>query len=102
MEAFAITGTIVDCPKDDSWDLRIATDGLLVINEKGTIVFRGTISDLTEVKEKFSVSKVITLQNKNEFLLPGFIDSHIHASQYPNAGSVMTVVEFLSVSGEIQ
>ena len=96
MEAFAITGTIVDCPEDDSWDLRIATDGLLVINEKGTIVFRGKISDLTEVKEKFSVSKVITLQNKNEFLLPGFIDSHIHASQYPNAGSVVTVVEFLS------
>ena len=26
------------------------------------------------------------MQNKNEFLLPGFVDSHIHASQFPNAG----------------
>ena len=26
------------------------------------------------------------LQNKGEFLLPGFIDSHIHASQFPNCG----------------
>lgn len=23
----------------------------------------------------------------NEFLMPGLIDSHIHASQYPNAGT---------------
>ena len=87
MEAFAVTGTIVDCPKDNTWELRIVTEGLLVIDDQGTIVFRGEVNDLTEeVKEKFGVTKVIELQNKNEFLLPGFIDSHIHASQYPNAG----------------
>ena len=79
-------GTIVDCPKDNSWELRIITDGLLAVDYKGTIVFRGQISDLAQVKEKFSVTKVIELQNKNEFLLPGFVDSHIHASQFPNAG----------------
>ena len=86
MEAFAVIGTIVDCPKDNSWELRIITDGLLAVDYKGTIVFRGQISDLTQVKEKFSVTKVIELQNKNEFLFPGFVDSHIHASQFPNAG----------------
>ena len=86
MEAFAVIGTIVDCPKDNSWELRIITDGLLAVDTKGTIVFRGQISDLAQVKEKFSVTKVIELQNKNEFLLPGFVDSHIHASQFPNAG----------------
>ena len=67
-----MTGTIVDCPKDNTWDLRIVTDGLLVIDAKGTIVFRGEVNDLTEkIKEKFDVTKVIELQNKNEFLLPG-------------------------------
>ena len=29
---------------------------------------------------------IVTLENKDEFLLPGFIDSHIHAAQFPNAG----------------
>ena len=58
MESFAVIGTIVDCPKDNSWELRIVTDGLLAIDYKGTIVFRGIISDLEEVKEKFSVTKV--------------------------------------------
>ena len=29
---------------------------------------------------------IVTLENEDEFLLPGFIDSHIHAAQFPNAG----------------
>ena len=32
-------------------------------------------------------SNIIVLDNKDEFLLPGLIDSHIHASQFPNAGT---------------
>ena len=86
MEPFAITGMIVDCPSDDSWNLRIIKQGLLVINSQGTIVHRGVMRDLSEVKEKFSVTEVIALAENNEFLLPGFIDTHIHASQYPNCG----------------
>ena len=30
---------------------------------------------------------IVILDSKDEFLLPGFIDSHIHASQFPNAGT---------------
>ena len=33
-----------------------------------------------------SMSINIIPQNNDEFLLPGFIDAHIHASQYPNCG----------------
>ena len=86
MEPFAVIGMIVDCPTDDSWDLRIIEQGLLVVNSQGTIVHRGVVSDLSEVKEKFSVTEVTALEENNEFLLPGFIDTHIHASQYPNCG----------------
>ena len=87
MEPFAVIGTIVDCHADNSWDeLRILENGLLAVNEKGVIVHRGQAQDLAEVKEKFDITKVIELQAKNEFLLPGFIDSHVHASQYPNCG----------------
>ncbi len=87
MEPFVITGTIVDCPEDGSWkELRILTDGALVVDGKGQIVHRGSKSELEDLKNKFGVEKIIELENKNEFLLPGFIDSHIHASQYPNCG----------------
>ena len=85
MEPFAVIGTIVDC-QDENWSLRILEQGLLVIDHKGVIVYRGEARNLHEVKEKFNVAKVIELQDKNEFLLPGFIDSHVHASQYPNNG----------------
>jgi guanine deaminase len=87
MQPFAVTGTIVDCPPDYSWNqLRIIERGLLVVDGQGTIVHRGAESDLNEAKEKFDVTEVIELQENNEFLLPGFIDTHIHAPQYPNCG----------------
>ena len=31
-------------------------------------------------------SEIVHLENKNEFLMPGLIDTHIHASQFPNNG----------------
>ena len=40
---------------------------------------------------------IITLENKDEFLLPGFIDSHIHAAQFPNAGKKY----LLSIAGRV-
>ena len=86
MEPFAIIGTIVDCINDYDWNLRIEKQGLLVIDHQGKIVYKGKSQDLSEAKNKFNIESVIELENKNEFLLPGFIDSHIHASQYPNAG----------------
>ena len=36
---------------------------------------------------------IIILDSKDEFLLPGFIDSHIHASQFPNAGTKLLSME---------
>ena len=35
---------------------------------------------------------IIILDNKDEFLLPGLIDSHIHASQLPNAGMLFAKI----------
>ena len=40
---------------------------------------------------------IVTLENKDEFLLPGFIDSHIHAAQFPNAG----MKYLLSIAGRV-
>ena len=57
MEPFAIIGTIVDCINDQDWTLRIEENGLLVVNDQGKIVFRGTASsqNIAEAKNKFNV-----------------------------------------------
>ena len=40
---------------------------------------------------------IVVLEDKDEFLLPGFIDSHIHAAQFPNAGKKY----LLSIAGRV-
>ncbi|KAJ5770937.1 uncharacterized protein N7511_002988, partial [Penicillium nucicola] len=43
-------------------------------------------SDLNGQESKVKVKLVTASEEKNEFFFPGFIDTHIHAPQYPNAG----------------
>jgi guanine deaminase len=47
----------------------------------------GDAADLHTAKKKFNFARedLITL-GKTQLLLPGLIDTHIHAPQYPNAG----------------
>lgn len=85
MSSKLIIGTIVDSNAD--WSLRIRENHCLVVNHNGTIVAEGPLSSqaLQQWKEKYSVTEVVEL-DREEFVLPGFIDSHIHASQLPNCG----------------
>lgn len=46
----------------------------------------GNASDLDKALEKFTPAPEITRLKKSQLLTPGFIDTHIHAVQYPNAG----------------
>ncbi|OQD80284.1 hypothetical protein PENANT_c037G04375 [Penicillium antarcticum] len=43
-------------------------------------------SDLNGQESKITVKIVTASEERNEFFFPGFIDTHIHAPQYPNAG----------------
>ncbi|XP_040574816.1 guanine deaminase [Lepeophtheirus salmonis] len=86
-EHYGIRGTIIDVSDDRK--LRIRENYLLVIESRsGSIVEcqRATSDAIKSAKEKYSIEKVIELDSRNEFLLPGFIDTHIHASQFPNNG----------------
>ena len=51
-ETFAVIATVVDSQSD--WSLRIEENCLLVVNQSGSIVFRGQATDqnLADVKEK--------------------------------------------------
>ena len=48
-ESMAVTGPIVDCYDDVSWDqLRVEEDGLLIVDSHGTIVQRGQAHELAD------------------------------------------------------
>ncbi|XP_060568236.1 guanine deaminase-like [Ruditapes philippinarum] len=55
--------------------------------KQGKIVFLDDVERLQERLSEFGIKEnnVIKLEHK-EFVMPGFIDTHIHAPQYPNAG----------------
>ncbi|KAL2121416.1 hypothetical protein VTJ04DRAFT_5443 [Mycothermus thermophilus] len=65
----------------------------LCVDESGTIVAIETDCDEAKAKETIFPTlgwaeedvEVVRAED-NQFFIPGFIDTHIHASQYPNAG----------------
>ncbi len=70
--------------------LRLDPDGLLVVSSDGRILKRGSaLIDLRDSLEEFSIdaeSDLVRLSEKDEFLMPGLIDAHTHAPQFPNCG----------------
>jgi guanine deaminase len=46
-----------------------------------------TANNVADIQEKYSITDDFVYHlGDGEFVMPGFIDTHIHASQYPNAG----------------
>ncbi|KAL1301750.1 hypothetical protein AAFC00_005952 [Neodothiora populina] len=68
-------------------ELDICVDGAIGVDESGKIAFveRDVPTDYEPSKEGWSGAEIIRIGD-NGFFFPGFIDTHIHASQYPNAG----------------
>ncbi|CCH41824.1 putative guanine deaminase [Wickerhamomyces ciferrii] len=79
-------GTFIHTPKLGS--LQVFTDTGFVVDKNGVIdnIYENTsveeiLNKETNIEETFDISK-----NSNSFFFPGFIDTHIHAPQYPNNG----------------
>lgn len=69
--------------------LDIITQGAIGVDDSGKIVFvERDVESLSGVFSKFPEWKGVRIVRTPEggFFFPGFIDTHIHASQYPNAG----------------
>jgi len=77
-----IVGLLVDCRSD--WTLRLE-EGLLVV-EGERIVARHQANKEAEVLADLGDKVTVLRLKSTQFLLPGLIDTHIHASQFPNAG----------------
>ncbi|KAF2398371.1 guanine deaminase [Trichodelitschia bisporula] len=86
LERTIYVGSFVHCKTLQELD--ICDEGAIGVDETGTIAFveRG-VKDVAKVQERhgWGVCKVVRI-GSTSFFFPGFIDTHIHASQYPNAG----------------
>ncbi|XP_058811663.1 guanine deaminase [Topomyia yanbarensis] len=74
-------GQIIHSTSFDS--LELLTDGFVAV-KNGKITAIGAKSEYESLPEKESYEKVELTES--QFLLPGFIDCHIHAPQVPNIG----------------
>ncbi|KAI9933492.1 hypothetical protein ASPWEDRAFT_30338 [Aspergillus wentii DTO 134E9] len=67
--------------KGFDWNVRDEGDLQALIEKKEWVLDNGE-----NKKSISSVKVIIAREDQNEFFFPGFIDTHIHASQYPNSG----------------
>lgn len=67
--------------KGTDWTIITDRDLRVLLKEKGWIP-----EDAPRYKSGTRVSIVRAREEQNEFFFPGFIDTHIHAPQYPNNG----------------
>lgn len=102
MAPLVLLGTLIDAPT--RFELRIRRNHLIFINKDGEIVGIEDISQDVDSKEKLDthvksfISKYSNNNNngiqpqflklgKSQFIIPGFIDTHVHAPQYPFTGT---------------
>jgi guanine deaminase len=80
-------GRFISTPTPD--DLLIQTGAVLVSSTDGHGTIEKvdwTVNGASDASSKFGEEVPVVTTGENDFFFPGFIDSHIHASQYPNAG----------------
>ncbi|XP_051923411.1 guanine deaminase [Hippocampus zosterae] len=70
--------------------VKVLEDALLGVDADGKIAFIGESKELDRLSKEFafSPSSVIQLE-KHEFLMPGMVDTHIHAPQYSYIGTAL-------------
>lgn len=82
-------GRVVHCLEDTT--LEILEDHLIGVDEQGLIVLsRPAKADIIEQAIAHGI-QYIHPENKHAFLLPGFVDTHLHAPQYLYAGTALDV-----------
>ncbi|KAI9861923.1 MAG: hypothetical protein M1813_004992 [Trichoglossum hirsutum] len=91
-------GTFIHC--GTLRELDICENGAIGVDEHGKIAFverdAGNVDSVTAAHGWGDAHTVRT--SSSQFFFPGFIDTHIHASQYPNAGifGQSTLLEWLN------
>jgi len=72
-------------------DIAFKEQAIIFLDEAGTIVkiIEHSQRDYSEIATHLKVAGVLHELHPGEYLLPGFIDLHIHAPQWPNLGKAL-------------
>ncbi|WP_305373231.1 amidohydrolase family protein [Photobacterium leiognathi] len=83
---FAIQGDSYHCPIKD--EIEFNPNGLILVDHAGDIIATYRQDDLQYIQVLAQLQHANKLQvlNKGQYLLPGLVDLHCHASQWPQAG----------------
>lgn len=82
---FIIVGPVVH--SEDITKLTVFDYGLIAVVNGMIAAVEETPINLARIKQELSISDDFVYHlEEGEFVMPGFIDTHIHAPQYPNAG----------------
>lgn len=86
-----IAGDFFHAPEPDGHEY--LKDALIAVDAAGTItsVLRRTDAGHAEARQRAQAAGTLVEMTKGSFLLPGFVDLHIHAPQYPQLGKALNV-----------
>ncbi len=72
-------------------DIEVIEDALLAVGEAGMIeaLYRPGEPSYGEALAKASASNCLVSTRRRQYLLPGFVDLHIHAPQFPQLGKAL-------------
>lgn len=86
--AYVYRGTFVHSTQQTA--LQVLKDALLGVDTEGKIAFIGEGKKLEALSQVFEFSpSQVTQLTEHEFLMPGLVDTHIHACQYSYAGTAL-------------
>ncbi|XP_023141332.2 guanine deaminase [Amphiprion ocellaris] len=86
--AYVYRGTFVHSTQQTA--LQVQEDALLGVDTEGKIAFIGEGKKLEALSQVFQFSpSEVTQLTEHEFLMPGLVDTHIHACQYSYAGTAL-------------
>ncbi|PSN46074.1 Guanine deaminase [Blattella germanica] len=80
-----IVGPIVH--SEEITAITIYETGLIVVVDGKIAAVQDYTSNLSQLQQQYGITDdLVFYLGEGEFVMPGFIDTHIHAPQYPNAG----------------
>ena len=87
--SFAVLGSAFY--SNDFDNVNYINKGLFCIDDKGYIdrVIKNTDSDYSDLIKFYKSNNRLKVLKDTELMMPGFIDLHIHASQWPQAGTAL-------------
>ena len=89
MNPFTLCGTIIHAPL--CGEIEVIENALVAVNATGTIsgVYAPEAEGYAEIKQTAVATNILITLAEGQYLLPGMVDLHVHAPQWPQAGNVL-------------